>query len=176
MRVRTTIAAAAAAVLLSACGGATSNHTHSANSTPYGPKNSPYAVSKCMRANGLTHFPDPVQGSGGVGFPEGLTISVEGELTVDGVTFSGPALKHAEAACKEYLPGGNGPPPTPTAQQKYRMVEMAQCMRTHGVPSFPDPGSAGPVGATKVTLPGQNTPAFKHALQVCGVGHGLRVK
>jgi hypothetical protein len=130
-----------------------------------------------MRANGLTNFPDPVQGSGGLGFPGGVTKSVEGGLTVDGVSFSGPALKKASQACKIYLPGGGGPPPAPTAAQKAQILKFARCMRANGVPSFPDPnfGAATP-GKEKQTLPDTDTPAFKHAGQVCGRGGQLRLR
>ena len=101
-------------------------------------------MSKCMRANGLSNFPDPTQGSGGFGFPGGVVLSSTGQLTVDGVTFSGPALKKAQAVCKEFLPGGSGPPPALTAQQRRQALQFATCMRAHGVANFPDPGSDGP--------------------------------
>ena len=52
-----------------------------------------------MRANGVSGFPDPTQGpGGGVGF-NGLIESSGGGLTVDGQTFSGPALQHGEKVC-----------------------------------------------------------------------------
>lgn len=133
-------------------------------------------MSKCMRANGLTNFPDPSQGSGGLGFPGGVIVSVTGHLTVDGVSFSGPALKRASQACKIYLPP-SGRPPTLSPHQKAQMLAMARCMRAHGVPNFPDPGSGPPAGsATEVPLPGSNTPAFNHALQICAKRGGLHVR
>jgi hypothetical protein len=125
-----------------------------------------------MRANGLTNFPDPSQGSGGLGFPGGVILSVGGELTVDGVSFSGPALKKASQACKTYLPP-SGAPPALSSQQKAQMLRLAKCMRANGVPSFPDPGSPRPIsGSTKqVPIPGSNSPAFNHAAKVCNSGH-----
>jgi len=128
-----------------------------------------------MRANGLTRFPDPVSTTGGVGFPEGIVFASDGQLTVDGVTFSGPVLKQAELACKEFMPGGGGPPPTISASQKRQLLRMARCMRANGVPNFPDPGTPGaqaPIKASKVVLGNTNAPAFRHAAQVCSVGHG----
>jgi hypothetical protein len=128
-----------------------------------------------MRANGLSNFPDPTQGSGGLGFPGGVVMSSTDQLTVDGVSFSGPALKKAQAACKEFLPGGGGPPPAMTAQQKRQALDFARCMRAHGVPDFPDPGSGGP--STGQTLLGESSsPAFEHAVNVCGHGKGIRVQ
>jgi hypothetical protein len=160
------------ALLVAACGGSSAQKPKG-KTGPYGPRSSPYAMSKCMRANGLTNFPDPSQGSGGVGFPGGVILASNGELTVDGVSFSGPALKKASAACKIYLPGGGGPPPAQTAEQTKAQLKFAQCMRAQGVPNFPDPGSG--IGATaKQTFPDVNSPAFKHAGQVCG--HGGRIE
>jgi hypothetical protein len=133
-----------------------------------------------MRANGLSNFPDPIQGSGGLGFPGGVVLSSTDQLTVDGVTFSGPALKRAQAACKEFLPGGSGPPPAMTVQQRRQALAFATCMRAHGVPNFPDPGSGGPVPAGKAnkqTLLGESSsPAFQHAGKVCGHGKGFRLR
>jgi hypothetical protein len=176
VRIRILCSALASAILIAACGGAAKPAAQN-KVGPYGPRSSPYAMSKCMRANGLTNFPDPVQSSGGVGFPGGVTESIEGGLTVDGVSFSGPALKKASQACKIYLPGGGGPPPAPTAAQKAQILKLARCMRANGVPSFPDPsvGAVAP-GKEKQTMPDANTPAFKHAIQVCGRGGQFRVR
>lgn len=175
MRIRAICAAAACAAFVAACGGG-SHRSVQKQGSKYGPRSSPYAMAKCMRANGLTNFPDPSQGSGGLGFPGGVIFSVNGELTVDGVTFSGPALKKASQACKTYLPPA-GRPPALSAQQRAQMLAMARCMRAHGVPNFPDPGSGPPAGSSKqVPLPGSNTPAFNHAIQVCGKRGALRVR
>jgi hypothetical protein len=169
--------AIACGLLIAACGGSPST-ARQKETGPYGPRNSPYAVSKCMRANGVSHFPDPSQGSGGIGFPGGLVVSNIGQLTVDGISFSGPALKQAEKACKTYLPGGGGPPPPMSAAEKAAALELAHCMRTHGAPSFPDPGSGplhGAGGATQKLIPDSNSPAFQHAVSVCGGGGRLQI-
>jgi hypothetical protein len=175
VRTRILCAALISALLIAACGGS-SKPAASKKTGPYGPRNSPYAMSKCMRANGLTNFPDPIQGSGGLGFPGGVTESTEGGLTVDGVSFSGPALKQASQACKIYLPGGGGAPPAPTAAEKAEVMKMARCMRANGVPNYPDPNFGAVPREAKQTLPDVNTPAFKHAVQVCGRGGQLRVR
>jgi hypothetical protein len=176
MPMRVISSALACGLLLAACG--RSSTTGSAKKgEPYGPRNSPYALSKCMRDNGLSHFPDPSRGpnGGGIGFPEGLFVTNAG-LTVDGISFSGPALKKASQVCKTYLPPG-GPPPTISAAQKRVMLRVAECMRANGAPNFPDPGAApgGRGEAKQVPLPGSNSPAFNHAVKVCGGGHGIAV-
>src|SRR5450755_4529521 len=97
------------AVAIAGCGSSSSKVAGSSN--PYGPANSPAAMSRCMRANGVSGFPDPREGpnGGGVGFPGGLIVTGSDSMVVMGIPFSGPALLGAEEACKEYLPPG-GPP------------------------------------------------------------------
>ena len=53
-------------------------------------------------------------------------------------------FRAAEQACASLRPQGNAPPPITLAQQK-RFLTNAKCMRTHGVPNFPDP-TFGPGG------------------------------
>ena len=126
-------------------------------------------MSRCMRANGLSGFPDPREGpnGGGVGFPGGLIVTGSDSMVVMGVPFSGPALLHAEKACKEYLPPG-GPPPAVSERQKEAAIANAECMRKHGVPNFPDPTFSG--GSINAALGGVNaqSPAFKQAAAACG--------
>ena len=116
-----------------------------------------------MRANGVSGFPDPTQGpGGGVGF-NGLIESSGGGLTVDGQTFSGPALQHGEKVCSVYLPPA-GPPPQLSAAQLEQELKLARCMRSNGVPNFHDPGGHLPA---KVLEAASNSPAFQHAAKVC---------
>lgn len=126
-------------------------------------------MSRCMRANGLSNFPDPRTGpdGGGVGFPGGFIITSSDSIDVMGTPFSGPAVVHAEKACKEYMPP-SGPPPTISASQKAAMVANARCMRKHGVPNFPDPSFSG----NHITIgnggANPDSPAFKRAAAACG--------
>jgi hypothetical protein len=124
-----------------------------------------------MRANGVSGFPDPREGpgGGGVGFPGGLIVTGSDSMIVMGTPFSGPALLHAEKACKEYLPP-SGPPPAVSESEKKAAIANAECMRKHGVPNFPDPTFSG--GQFDTGLGGLNpqSPAFKHAVAACGRG------
>ena len=156
-----------AALSLGACGSST---RHPGGETPYGPKSSPYAMSKCFRENGASNFPDPSAGpGGGVGF-NGILFSSDGSMVVDGTKFAGPAFQAAEKACREFLP--SGPPPKLSASQERQAVAMAECMRTHGVPSFSDPSFADgrPTGPGRQVNP--NSPAFIQAAKHCAGGHG----
>ncbi|MGO9882370.1 MAG: hypothetical protein ACLPV4_05080 [Solirubrobacteraceae bacterium] len=163
--------ACAGCLVIAAC----SSSSKPAASSPYGPASSPFALSKCMRANGVSNFPDPSAGPGGEGF-NGIGVGVNGTLVVDGTTIAGPAAAAAEKACKEYLPPG-GPPPRMSAAQKARLLAFARCMRANGVPNFPDPsfGSAAPkkiVGGPNGIDP--QAPAFRHAVASCG-GKGTQI-
>lgn len=153
-------------VVLAACGSSGSHP--SASTARYGPASSPAALSRCMRANGLSGFPDPIAGPGGEGLP--LTVNLDGSLTAESETFSGPALRSAERACKAYLPPA-GPPPKVSAQEQRRALAFARCMRAHGVPSFPDPIlSGGGSGAKPLTGVNPEAPAVLSATRVCGRG------
>jgi hypothetical protein len=93
------------------------------------------AFARCMRANGVPNFPDP---SAGGGFS--LRVSVAGA--------SSSVFKAAQTKCDRLLPGGGlegiGSGPAPSAQTVEHWVKVAQCMRRHGVPNFPDPRTTVP--------------------------------
>ena len=155
-------------IALAACG--TSNPTGDHNPNyPYGARSSPASLSKCMRANGVSGFPDPRAGpnGGGVGFPGGLIVQGDGSMVVMGRPFAGPAIKHAEQVCKEYLPP-SGPGPTISAAQKAAALAAAACMRRNGVPNFPDPTFTG--GHQSLALGSginPDAPAFQRAAKIC---------
>ncbi len=62
-------------VAIAACG--TSGSKPSDTAGVYGARASPVALSKCMRANSVSNFPDPTMGSGGEGF-RGMFQSSDG--------------------------------------------------------------------------------------------------
>ncbi len=139
----------------------------SASSVPTGSSGSQLALSHCMRAHGVSNFPDPSRGPGGEGFSISESVA-GGPLTVDGISFSGPAFTAAEKTCKLFG-GGTAPPPV-SESQKLAMFHFAQCMREHGVPSYPDPSFApGGRGVNRNLPSGLNTnaPAFQHAAASC---------
>ncbi|MGN6167203.1 MAG: hypothetical protein ACTHQQ_03405 [Solirubrobacteraceae bacterium] len=122
-----------------------------------------------MRAHRVSNFPDPRPSSEGGGFS--LVISGS-TVTIDGINFSGPAFQAANKACS-HLDRGLVPPPL-TEAQKQGMIAKSQCIRRHGVPSFPDP-TFGPRGYGAGVVLGQgvspDSPAIKTAAKACsGVG------
>jgi hypothetical protein len=167
------LAALGCALTIAACGGADSTGTgtgtsgagaSAANATPV-------QLSKCMRAHGVPNFPDPTEGSGG----EGLTIAAtpgSSTLTIDGVSFSGPAFEAAQKACSKFFPGGNGTPSPASESVKLRALAFARCMRGHGVPDFPDPAfpSTGGVQLRLVAGVDPRSPSFQQASRACGRG------
>jgi hypothetical protein len=112
--------------------------------------------SVCMRSHGVPDFPDPTAGGG---IRLGLTLR-------SGLNPGSPGFQSAHRACKHFLPGG-GPPATVPESLKLRMLRHAECMRTHGVPNYPDP--VFPRGGGIATLvPPDNSPAFLSAAKACG--------
>jgi hypothetical protein len=156
---------------VSACGssspsaaGSTSGRADPANSSRA------LAFARCMRSHGISNFPDPTGGK--------LQLQVQkspNSTSVNGVEVNGPAFKSAMQACHSYLPNGGHPTAAQTAKVKSQALAMSRCMRSHGVPNFPDPQfQTGPGGAVGVgiRLSGTgidpNLPAFKAAQQACG--------
>jgi hypothetical protein len=157
------------ALTLSACG--ESGSPHSAASA--GHKNTQLALAECMRAHGVTNFPDPTQGPGGSGFSISATQG-SSTLTVDGVTLAGPTFNSAEKVCKLFG-GGTGPPPV-SEKQKEQLVSFARCMRAHGVPSWADPTfpAGGGVMAGGPSNPSERgSPAVQKAAKTCNRLVGL---
>ena len=126
------------AALLSACGSSGSSSiahlksSTSANSGTSTTKSRPsgIAFSRCMRSHGVPNFPDPTS-SGGLS----LTQS-------SGVNAQSPAFQTADRDCKSLSPAGTVTP-AHRSKEVAASLKLAECMRTHGVPKFPDPTTSG---------------------------------
>ena len=119
--------------LISACG-SSSPGSAGGNSTA---ANHGKAVkfSDCMRANGVSGFPDP-NSSG--------TLTLDGVVNDSSLNPNAPAWKHAIAACKDLEPAGFTGHKRSTPEQQ-AALKFAQCIRENGVPDFPDPAPNGPL-------------------------------
>ena len=143
------IAAVVLALLAAACSGGPSS-TGSGGSSAGGSADSLSAIaySACMRSQGVPNYPDPDR-SGQL---------PKGDAQQFGV--STPQYQAAQQACQHLLPTGgslhqeeyqcmqNSDCPSALVQQMLTADrELARCMRSHGVPNFPDPttDSNGPV-------------------------------
>jgi hypothetical protein len=122
------IAAAALALLAASCSGGTSSTGSGGSSNAGGSTNSQeIAFSRCMRSHGVLNFPDP--GSGGIPKETAQQLGVTSSL-----------FESAQSACVHLLPSGGSGPTTVVLQQSWSdMANFARCMRSHGVPNWPDP-------------------------------------
>ena len=165
-RVTGALAALACGLAVAACGGSGATAGEPAGTGTNASNPQAVAASECMRAHGITNFPDPVKGPGGLG----LSVSESPgspTITVGGIPFGGPAFTAAAKTCN-FGPGSNARPLL-SAAQRHGMVENAACMRTHGVPNFPDP-TFGPRGGVKGGASdgiNRNAPAFLRANHDC---------
>jgi hypothetical protein len=159
----------AGALSLAACGSSQPNAggATAAQNDPAGASKA-LAFAKCMRSHGISNFPDPTGGK--------LDLQVQrtpNSTSVNGVEVNGPAFQSAMKACRPDLPHGGKLTAGQTAQVKAKALAMSKCMRSHGVPNFPDPqfrtGSGGGL-AVRITGAGMNpnSPAFQAAQKACG--------
>jgi hypothetical protein len=121
-----------------------------------------------MRSHGVPNLPDLSS--------NGIHIEGSGQaLSVDGVSVNAPAFLAARAKCQNYMPTRTVASGTQQAQALARTLKFARCMRSHGVPNFPDPKvTTGTSGNGVVDLRGTglnfHSPAFKAAAKACGGG------
>jgi hypothetical protein len=170
------ILVAAAAIGLTACGGGSpasphvaslgrSSHSSSHESTTTAPKaGNPTQLmdewATCMRSNGDPNQTDPTIDAYGV---INITMrNVSQAVASETHGNSGPCSQY-ELAAENALRGSQQDQPPDQAQ----MIQYTDCMRTHGVPDYPDPG---PNGKTDFNGTGvdPNSPFVENANKVCG--------
>jgi hypothetical protein len=116
-------------LLAAGCGG--SSHAGEPKSS-HSASSQMLAYSTCMRAHGEPKFPDPnAQGQ------------VKQQLRVSGIDVSSPRFQAADAVCRSKLPNGGSSTMTPAQFQQMKAVALkfSRCIRAHGFPNYPDPGS-----------------------------------
>ena len=120
----------------SAAGSASSSPAAGSSATAQ----SAVAYSQCMRANGVPKYPDPASGG----------QLPKGDAQAFGV--SDAQYQAAQHTCRHLLPTGGSfdeqshecieagdCPPALVQQMMTGDLKLARCMRSHGVPSWPDP-------------------------------------
>jgi hypothetical protein len=144
----------ALAVLATACGG--SSASSSASSPTFAQE---VALARCMRSHGAPNFPDP-NASGGF-------------------TLNGPITSQELAAygdCRHLLPGGPSLARVQqlAQQQQQRqaqlvpaLVKFAGCVRSHGVPNFPDPTANGQFPPAALKKAGVSPQQLQSATAAC---------
>jgi hypothetical protein len=166
-------------VLLAGCGGGSpsagvaslGSHTSASHSSSSGaaganavqeasPTSQALAYTSCMHTHGVPNFPEPqVSEHGG---------STSIKMAVPAGVGQSPKFKVASEACRKLLPGGepgNQAPLTPAQQQQY--LRAAACIRSHGVPNFPDPTFSGGGVHIEHEKLNESSPAFKAAVHDC---------
>jgi hypothetical protein len=175
------VALIALGVLVTGCGGnsptggvaSLSSHASKTSATsstaagsPGGGESSPgsqaVAYAACMRSHGVANFPDPKVSTNGneVKVAIGVNPSITGN----------PQFKSAQQACSKLLGGGgpgSGPNHQISPQEQLQYLKAAACIRSHGIPNFPDPTFSG--GGVHIEHQGLNesSPAFKAAVHDC---------
>jgi hypothetical protein len=194
MRRASFVATIASGLLVAGCGGSTTSRTSAGTNAPArasvtltssttssrsaaraAAAPAPLRFSECMRANGVSNFPDPTPG---------------GQFSVpSGDNPQSPAFRAAQARCQPILQAGGSLPgfgsrTDPTSHTLTKLLRIAVCMRRHGISQFPDPTTRVPsdptsLGITQITdfdgaillFPQSlnvQAPAYRQALTACG--------
>lgn len=149
-------------VLATACGGTAPSSSSSAARQPTFAQE--VALAQCMRIHGAPTFPDP---------------SASGGFSLNASTLDSTQVQAAYLDCRHLLPGA-GPSMSELLQQMQQaqqeqqkllpaLVKFSQCMRSHGVPGYPDPALS---GQGNPAAPGggpinPNSPQFQSAARAC---------
>lgn len=168
------IALAAAALLAAGCGSSNSGNT-TGSDTSQSSQNfvtQAFAFARCMRSHGAPNYPDPqVQSTG---------TSTQIRMMVPSSLGNSPGFKTAAQDCKGLAPSPeNGNSPQAAAQRRAKqqaLLAFAQCLRSHGLPNFPDPTAQGDITPAMLQAAGIDlqSPAVLPAARDCvGVTHGL---
>ena len=137
---------ASVALLVAGCGGSSSSpgvahlssSTSSSSPASGGGSSSPESsastqqkmvkFSQCMRTHGEPEFPEPTEG--------GIRIQ---NHNGHGPNPESSRFQAAEKACSKYAPSKVAPSPAEQAKMQEGALKFSACMRSHGVPNFPDP-------------------------------------
>ncbi len=112
----------------------------------------------CMRSHGDAGFPGPVL----------VNNSHEHGVTMEGVDQNSPQFVSANNDCKHLLPNdGNGPSQAQLAQMMTRALKYSQCMRSHGLPNFPDPTESPDGISLRLSGVDPNSAQFRSAQTAC---------
>jgi hypothetical protein len=164
------VAAASLALVVAACGGSpggqvaqlasttttTPGSSASTASAAATPEDGALAFARCLRSHGVPDYPDPTR--------SGLVKESPQQLGVSSSRF-----QSASSDCNHLLPnGGSGPNPAQIQEVRAQALQFSECVREHGVPNFPDPGSDGRIPDPASAGIDQGSPKFEAANRECG--------
>ncbi len=145
-------------IALSGCGGG-AGHSSQSTTAATGTQvmDQMLAVAQCARRHGVPNWPDPVMGPLGPSWPNDGGVSglppatqqacktVIGQMEQDGLQYH----------LGEIVRG------------RQMTLEFARCMRSHGLPSWPDPDAQGTFQVDPATVGGGKAATYAAALQAC---------
>ncbi len=162
------LAATGFVLLLVGCGSEGNQDTTSSSNG--GPKSvqtfaaAAFKYAECVRRHGVPDFPNPqiVNKPGAHGIRQAVPEGV-GES---------PQFKVAQSACRGILPAPeNGGAANAAEEHSHAqtMLAFARCLRSHGVPDFPDPTAQGQLSPSTIRAAGVDlqAPAFLTAAKAC---------
>jgi hypothetical protein len=130
-------------------------------------KADPAKFASCMRKHGVTGFPDPdskgrIKVTGGV-LKDGTRV---------GIDPNSQQWRTAMRSCQQFEPNGGKQDPKKQAAMVKAALAFSSCMRSHGVPKFPDPEVTSNGGMMqRLGGPGSgidpSSPTFQTAQQAC---------
>lgn len=150
---RTTALAAAcviAGAALAACSSAATTSTHAPSGQAQAGQAETEAIVQCYRAHGDPGFPDPVYDPSDGRWHFAISPATAPQST--------------RQACQHLFPSGSASPPVPQAEFA-KLVRLADCIRRHGLPAWPDPNPQG-----EFPLPPSlnvKSPTGEHAFAAC---------
>jgi hypothetical protein len=145
----TLLAPAVLAATLAGCSAAAGTSSAAATSSRT-PDDGTMAIVTCYRTHGDPSFPDPVYDPNDGRWHFAVS--------------PGSAPESTQQACQHLFPNASASPPVPQAEFQ-QLVRLAECIRQHGVPTWPDPD---PDGSFPLPPPLQTkTPADGRALTAC---------
>jgi hypothetical protein len=146
------IVTAGIALLAVACGGGGSS-TGSSQAAASANYQKLLAYAQCMRSHGVPKFPDP---------------NSNGQFVIGNgsVNLQSPQAQAAQKVCRHLSPI-QPPSQAQQAQALSQLLKYAQCMRSHGVPKYPDPNSKGGTHISKNSGINPQSPQFQSAQRAC---------
>ena len=169
---RSMLACAAVCAAVAGCGSTgpstTTGGATSGGGASQGPAAAAFAFSRCMRTHGATNFPDPQVTTS----PGQTKISIRAV----GKANQSPQFKAAQQACQHLLPGPQSESPAQQQAHARALLAFARCLRSHGLPNFPDPNAQGQLTIEMINAAGINlhAPNVLPAARACvGVTHGV---
>jgi hypothetical protein len=127
---------------------------------------------QCARDHGYPDFPDPELNGDKIAWP--VVGGVDAREQARRVAEASPECKALADELAAFAKRTGNPSPDPSDLPKLRA--FAECMRTHGIPEWPDPKADGtfPVTGTPLESEGESE-RFMSAVDACKQHYGKRI-